>query len=177
MLGGALGCGVFGQAVAAKSVNTQVIDPQAVGQLAPWPAGKAAPGLKVLALDGKTRALGDYAGSPLILNFWASHCAPCQLEMPQFNQLLKRFLPQGLRVLAVNHGEMPGRVLQFLQSMPFEGDVLLDRSQTQLPNWGGIALPTSFVMDAKGHVRLWHMGEIDWLAPCTLSQLQAIFET
>lgn len=176
MLGGALGCAVFGQAVAARNSSTQAIDPQAVGQLAPWPAGKPAPGLKVLALDGQTRKLGDYAGSPLILNFWASYCAPCRLEMPQFNQLLHRFRPQGLRVLAVNHGEMPARVLQFLQSMPFEGDVLLDRSQTQLPAWGGIALPTSFVMDAKGQVRLWHMGEIDWLAPSTMSQLQAIFK-
>ena len=120
------------------------------------------------------RSLADYAGAPLILNFWASYCAPCRLEMAQFNRLLEQYRPQSLRVLAVNHGEMPARVLQFLQTVPFHGEALLDRSQTQLPAWGGIALPTSFVLDAQGQVRLWHVGEIDWLGPRAQAQLAAV---
>ncbi len=59
----------------------QDLDPRALGQLAPWPPGKAQPELKALALDGQLRSLVDYAGAPLILNFWASYCAPCRLEM------------------------------------------------------------------------------------------------
>lgn len=154
----------------------QDLDPRAVGQLAPWPPGKARPELKALALDGQLRSLASYAGAPLILNFWASYCAPCRLEMAQFNRLLEQYRPQGLRVLAVNHGEMPARVLQFLQTVPFHGEVLLDRSQTQLPAWGGIALPTSFVLDAQGQVRLWHVGEIDWLGTRAQAQLAAVLQ-
>ncbi len=149
----------------------------AVGQLAPWPQGKAVPAFTALALDGTTRTLADYAGKPLILNFWATYCAPCRLEIPQFNQLLAQHRAQGLRVLAVNHGEMPARVLQFLQTVPFDGDVLLDRSQRQLPAWGGMALPTSFVIDAQGRVRFWHMGEIDWLSAGVQATLAPVFKS
>ena len=44
----------------------------------------------------------------------------------------------------------------------FAGNVLLDRSQSQLPQWGGISLPSSFVLDAQGRIHWWHIGEIDW---------------
>lgn len=174
LLGGALG-GVFGGSnYANASPNAPALDAQAVGQLVAWPAHKATPALKALALNGQTRSLQDFAGAPLILNFWATYCAPCRLEMPQFNQLLAQYRAQGLRVLAINHGEMPARVLQFLQTVPFHGDVLLDRSQTQLPAWGGMALPTSVVIDAQGRVRFWHMGEIDWLSADVQAKLQTV---
>ena len=71
---------------------------------------------------------------------------------------------------------MPARVLQFLQTVPFHGDVLLDRSQTQLPAWGGMALPTSFVIDAQGRARFWHMGEIDWLGADVQAALQTVLQ-
>ena len=145
---------------------------QGMGQLAAWPAGQATPALQAQTLAGAPRSLNDYAGQPLIVNFWATYCAPCRLEMPQFNTLLERFRLQGLQVLAVNHGEMPARVEKFLHTLPFAGDVLLDRSQTQLKAWGGFALPSSFVVDGQGRVRWWHMGEIDWLHPDQQAKLR-----
>lgn len=174
LLAGAFG-GVWGGHALAREAAASP-HAQAVGRLAAWPARKATPALKALALDGKSRSLPDFAGAPLILNFWATYCAPCRLEIPQFNQLLLRHQAQGLRVLAVNHGEMPARVLQFLQTVTFHGDVLLDRSQTQLPAWGGMALPTSFVIDAQGRVRFWHMGEIDWLGADAQAALQTVLQ-
>ena len=157
LLGSAAAMGLQGMVAASE------LDAQAIGQLAPWPAQQATPALQVQSLQGTARSLADYRGQPLIVNFWATYCAPCLLEIPQFNTLLQRYRPQGLRVLGVNHGEMPARIAKFLQVVPFEGDVLLDRSQTQLPAWGGVALPTSFVLDAQGRIHWWHMGEIDWL--------------
>ena len=174
LLAGALGGTWGGHALAREAAASPPA--QVVGRLAPWPARQATPALKALALDGHSRSLPDFAGAPLILNFWATYCAPCRLEMPQFNQLLVRHQAQGLRVLAVNHGEMPARVLQFLQTVPFHGDVLLDRSQTQLPAWGGMALPTSFVIDAQGRVRFWHVGEIDWLGADVQAALQTVLQ-
>lgn len=166
--------GAAAWATRRDAASAPFIEPQAVGQLAAWPQGKVTPNLHALAMNGQTRSLTSYAGAPLILNFWASYCAPCRLEMPQFNQLLSQYQPQGLRVAAVNHGEMPARVLQFLQTVPFNGDVLLDRSQTQLPTWGGVALPTSFVIDSQGRVRFWHVGEIDWLSASVQAKLQTV---
>lgn len=92
--------------------------------------------------------------------------------MPQFNALLRQFQPQGLRILAVNHGEMPARVDQFLQMVPFDGQVLLDRSQTLLPAWGQMALPSSFLLDRRGRIQAFHVGELDWLRPDILADLQ-----
>lgn len=167
-LGHAAALGVGGMAHAAP-----LFDAQAVGQLAPWPAAQPTPSLHGQDLAGSARSLRDYLGQPLIVNFWATYCAPCRLEMPLFNALLQQYRAQGLRVLGVNHGEMPARVAQFLHSVPFAGDVLLDRSQTQLPQWGGIALPSSFVLDAQGRIHWWHVGEIDW----TSAQVQAALRT
>ncbi len=147
---------------------------QTAGQLLAWPATQPTPSLKALALNGQTRSLSDFTGAPMILNFWASYCAPCLLEIPQFNQLLQLHRAAGLRIAAVNHGEMPARVLQFLQTTPFQGDVLLDRSQTQLSAWGGIALPTSIVIDAQSRAHWWHMGEIDWLSADTQAKLATV---
>ena len=167
LLGGSAWCAASLPSFAADT------SAQAVGQLAPW-GKKPTPALKAQTLDGRAVTLADFAGQPLIVNFWASYCAPCRLEMPAFNQLLEQYGTQGLRVVAVNHGEMPARAAQFLRAVPFNGDVLLDRSLTQLPAWSGQALPSSFIIDAKGRVHWWHMGEIDWLATDVQTRLQAV---
>ena len=153
-----------------------VFDSQAVGQLAPWPEHQPTPALQVQDLAGHTRTLQDYVGQPLIVNFWATYCAPCRLEMPMFNTLLQQYRAQGLRVLGVNHGEMPARVAKFLHAVPFAGDVVLDRSQRQLAQWGGIALPSSFVFDQQGRIHWWHVGEIDWASTEVQRKLRAAWQ-
>ncbi|QNP47376.1 TlpA family protein disulfide reductase [Diaphorobacter aerolatus] len=145
------------------------------GKLRPWKKG-ATPALLATSMEGSKRTLQDYLGKPLILNFWASYCGPCRLEMPAFNMLMDLYSDKGLRVLAVNHGEMPARILQFLKAVPFNGEVLLDRSQTQMKAWSAYALPTSFVIDAKGQVRFWHVGEIDWSERDAQAKIQQVIE-
>ena len=145
------------------------------GKLQPWKKG-ATPALLAQTMNGQKVTLKEFVGKPLILNFWASYCGPCRLEMPQFNMLMDLYSDKGLRVLAVNHGEMPARIQQFLQAVPFHGDMLLDRSQTQMKAWSAYALPTSFVLDAKGQVHWWHVGEIDWTERDAQSKLQAVVD-
>ncbi|QIL82742.1 TlpA family protein disulfide reductase [Diaphorobacter sp. HDW4A] len=161
--------------MAAGGVRAAGNDEPSQGKLMPWTRG-AAPALSALTMEGRKVTLQDYVGAPLILNFWASYCGPCRLEMPTFSMLLDLYSDKKLRVLAVNHGEMPARIAQFLQAVPFTGDVLLDRSQKQLAAWGGRALPTSFIIDAKGRVRFWHIGELDWTAWDAQSKLQQVIE-
>ncbi|MEO6910107.1 MAG: redoxin domain-containing protein, partial [Edaphobacter sp.] len=57
--------------------------------------GKAAPGFTLTSLDGKRVSLADYKGRPVLLNFWATWCAPCKLEMPWFEDLRKQYGAQG----------------------------------------------------------------------------------
>lgn len=143
--------------------------------LQPWrPARPPALNATDLA-TGQRRTLADFAGRPLLVNVWATWCGPCRVEMPSLNALAARLAPQGLRFVALNHGEMPERVRQFLAEVPVHGTVLLDRSQALLKAWGAQALPATFVLDATGRPRLWAQGERDWERPELAAQiLQAL---
>ncbi len=142
--------------------------------LQPWQP-KARPSLQATELASDApRTLADFAGHALVINFWATWCAPCRLELPSLNATVERFEKRGLRLLAVNHGEMPERVKRFLDEVPIRGTVLLDRSQGQLRAWGARGLPASFVIDAKGKPRLSAIGELDWRAPQVVDALEKV---
>ena len=95
--------------------------------------------------------------------------------MPSLNALATRLgASHGLKVIAVNHGEMPGRVGRFLAEVPIDGTVLLDRSQRVFKAWGGRGLPATFVFDATGRPRAWAEGERDWSAPALAAALQGV---
>lgn len=141
--------------------------------LHPWrPAPR--PQMQVQTLDGQSRTLADFTGRPLLVNLWASWCAPCRVEMPSLNALMQQLAPQGWAFIALNHGEMPERARRFLQEVPITGTVLLDRSQATLSAWGAQALPATFVFDAQGRPQLWAQGERDWAAPEVLAALRAL---
>ena len=74
-------------------------------ELVPWPARKAIPALSVADLDGKVWRLADLRGKAVLINFWASWCAPCQTEMPSLQTLAELYGPDKLVVLAVNFKE------------------------------------------------------------------------
>ncbi len=140
------------------------------GPLHPW-GDRPTPALAATDLDGRPRTLADFAGRVVLLNFWATYCAPCLAEMPALGRLATRLGPRGFVLVGVNHGEMPARVRRFLQQVPFGGATLLDRSMTQLARWGADALPTSVVLDRDGHARWLHVGELDWDAPGADAQI------
>lgn len=141
--------------------------------LRPWRPAQP-PKLQAQTLDGQPRTLADFTGRPLLVNLWASWCAPCRVEMPSLNALAQQLAPQGWAFIALNHGEMPERTRRFLQEVPITGTVLLDRSQVTLPAWGGQALPATFVFDAQGRPRAWAQGERDWAAPDVVAALRAL---
>ncbi|RYF24524.1 MAG: TlpA family protein disulfide reductase [Comamonadaceae bacterium] len=142
--------------------------------LQPWRPVRAPTLTAVDLATGQRRTLAEFAGRPLLVNFWATWCGPCRVEMPSLNTLAERLAPDGLQFVAINHGEMPERVQRFLAEVPLHGTVLLDRSQTLLPAWGGGALPATFVFDAKGQPRLWAQGERDWSHADITLAVQAI---
>jgi peroxiredoxin len=67
--------------------------------------GKAAPSFTLVDLDGKKVSLADYKGHPVVLNFWATYCGPCKLEMPWFQDLQNKYKDKGLVVLGLDQDD------------------------------------------------------------------------
>jgi len=68
--------------------------------------GKAAPAFTLVDLNGKKVSLADFKGRPVLVNFWATWCGPCQLEMPWFEEFAGKYKPQGLVVLGVDQDDL-----------------------------------------------------------------------
>lgn len=113
-------------------------------------------------LSGQQHALADYRGSVVLVNFWASWCAPCVYEMPGLVSLKQRHAGRPFEILAVNVGENKFRVHKFVSLIDFTLPVLLDTSKEVFHAWGLEILPTSFLVDPDGRVRYRVLGSPDW---------------
>ncbi|MFZ2489355.1 MAG: TlpA disulfide reductase family protein [Anaerolineae bacterium] len=127
--------------------------------LPPAPAiGHPAPGFALPTLAGDDLALDALRGQPVVLNFWASWCAPCRSEMPELQRLHERLAGAGVRVVGVNQGEQPAQAAAFMQTLGLTFPVALDQrtgvSQQYLVN----SLPTTFFIDREGVVRSMFIG-------------------
>jgi len=71
--------------------------------------GKAAPSFTLVDLTGKKVSLADYKGKPVVIDFWATYCAPCKLEMPWFEEFTEKYKGQGLVVLGVDQDDSVGK--------------------------------------------------------------------
>jgi thiol-disulfide isomerase/thioredoxin len=118
--------------------------------------------LRALDLQGKVWDLAQLRGRVVVLNFWATWCPPCRAEMPSLQQLAEIYGPEQLLVLAVNVGEGPRRISQYLQSSGLNLTVLLDPKTEIARYWGASALPTTYVLDTEGRPRYRVRGEMDW---------------
>ncbi len=115
--------------------------------------GVAAPDFALQSLDGKTVHLSDFRGKAVLLNFWATWCEPCKLEMPWFVELQKQYGPQGLEVVGVAMDDSgPDKIAKFAHDMGVNYPVLLGKESVG-DEYGGLEyLPTSFYIDRDGKV-------------------------
>jgi peroxiredoxin len=115
--------------------------------------GKEAPDFSLASLDGKTLRLSDYRGKAVLLNFWATWCEPCKIEMPWFVQLQKQYGPQGLQVLGVAMDDTdPQDITEFAQKMGVNYPILVGKEAVG-DQYGGIPyLPSTFYIDRDGKV-------------------------
>jgi thiol-disulfide isomerase/thioredoxin len=135
--------------------------PAQAQQFRPWTEG-ATPPLALQDLDGRSHRLDDYRGKVVLVNFWATWCEPCREEMPSINRLRASLAGQPFAVLAVNLAESEARIRRFMEQVPLEFTVLLDRDSGAARAWRARVLPVSFVVGPDGRIRYWALGEIDW---------------
>ena len=146
--------------IAAAALLAAAVPAAAAEALLPWKGG-ATPALVLRSPAGEAVDLALLRGKVVLVNFWATWCAPCVEEMPALARLRARLAPRGFEVLAVNQGEMPARVTAFAERTGLDLPLLLDREKAVAKAWKVRALPTTFVVDGKGRIRLYAEGELD----------------
>ena len=115
--------------------------------------GKPAPAFTLVNLEGKKVSLADYKGRPVIVNFWATWCAPCKLEMPWFQEFRTKYSGQGFEILGIAEDEAPkDEIEKTAKKINVSYPILLTDGKVA-PAYGGVdQLPMSFYIDRKGVV-------------------------
>lgn len=119
------------------------------------------PELTLTDLQGVSRSLADYRGQVALVNLWATWCPPCKAEMPTLQAYHDKYASKGFTVIAINDGDPTEDVVQFVRDYQLTFPVWLDPTYIATEQaFKTMNLPSSFVIDRSGTVRLFWVGEI-----------------
>jgi thiol-disulfide isomerase/thioredoxin len=117
--------------------------------------GKTAPGFTLTDLEGKKVSLAEFKGKPVLVNFWATWCGPCQLEMPWFQEFAAKYKDQGLVVLGVDQDDedMPkDKIAAAVKRIGVSYPILLPSKTITKDYELGDYLPETFILNREGVV-------------------------
>ena len=124
------------------------------------PEPVAAPDFTVQDWDGNEVKLSDYLGKPIVLNFWAHWCGPCQMEMPEFNTVYEE-LGGEVTFLMVHEGAAVEDGKEKVTEGGYTFPVVFDADSSAGNLYGITAFPTTFFIDAEGNLQAYYMGAMD----------------
>jgi len=113
-------------------------------------------------LEGNQVTLRDFRGKVVFLNFWATWCPPCRLEMPTMEELHQEFGNQGLAILAVNYREGPEEIKAFFKEHRLTFTALLDPEGKIFDLYRAWSLPTTLFINKNGEIVGRVVGYRDW---------------
>ena len=125
--------------------------------------GKMAPGFTLQDLKGNKVSLSSYKGRPLVVDFWATWCGPCKVEIPWFEKLHDQYASQGLEIIGVSADDLdkddPAKlftekrdIADFAAKMHVNYPILIDAASIENAYGGLDALPTTFFIDKNGKI-------------------------
>ena len=138
-----------------------------IGASARLPGGSASPGIEapqhgflapdfeLQTLNGETVRLSDLRGQAVMLNFWATWCAPCRAEMPAMQRIYEEYEAQGFVVLAVNttYNDSMAKAAEFAREYGLSFPILLDTDSKVSQLYYLQATPTTFFIDPEGVIQ------------------------
>ena len=120
----------------------------------------AAPELTLEDLSGKSVSLKDHLGSVVLVNLWATWCPPCREEMPTLQSFYEKYKANGFVLIAINQEETAEVVVPFVKEFGLTFPVWLDIDYLAQRKFNTMNLPSSYVIDRNGRVRLMWIGGI-----------------
>lgn len=143
---------------------TQVLDPFEKAGVVELKEGQPAPGFTLLTLDGGRASLTDHRDKLVVLNFWATWCQPCTVEMPSLEALWRRYRDRGLIVVGVcvDRGAPKALLEPYVRNLKLTFPILLDPDSKTSDRWRVTALPATFLVRPGGEVAGMAMGAREW---------------
>ena len=137
------------------------VQPQTDLSTVPVKVSFPAPELTLTDTQGISRSLVDYRGQVVLVNLWATWCPPCKEEMPALQSFYNKYRHQGFVVIAINDGDPTNDVLQFVKDYQLTFPVWLDPTYLATEQaFKTLSLPSSFVIDRDGTIRLQWVGGV-----------------
>jgi len=133
-------------------IATFALDARALGP------GSKAPPISLKDLSGKAFAWSALSGKVVLVDFWASWCAPCKQELPVLEGLYKKYRARGFEIVAVNQDEERTNAEKFLRRAPLSFPVLHDADRSVAASYAPQKMPSSYLIDKHGLVRHVHAG-------------------
>jgi thiol-disulfide isomerase/thioredoxin len=138
--------------------------------MVPWTGGPP-PALKLKTIAGQEVTLASYRGRTVIVNFWATWCAPCVSEMPSLQRMRDKLAAHGVEVIAVNLQENAARIAPFVERLGITFPVVRDHDGAARAAWNVTVFPSTFVVGPDQRIAWVAQGEIDWDDPQVQSRI------
>lgn len=120
-----------------------------------------APDFSLVTIDGQNLNLTGYRGKVVLLNFWATWCAPCREEIPRFVQLQDKYRKDGLQIIGISMDDGPGPVRQFYDDFHMNYPVALGGAKMGELYGGVFGLPIAFLIGRDGRIYARYFGVTD----------------
>ena len=115
-----------------------------------------APDFTLKSIKDSVYVLSELNGSVILINFWATWCGPCRMEIPEFNELQKEYGDKGFKILGISVSDNKKQLQNFVKSVPVEYDLLYGSTKEMnkiMKDYGGVySVPSSFLVDRKGEI-------------------------
>ncbi len=138
--------------------------------------GHLAPDFTLKTLEGHTVRLSELRGKKVVLiNFWATWCPPCRLEMPTMQHIYSEYKERGFEILAVNiEPDAQQEIRDFVKELRLTFPILLDPDMKVSRKYHLIGLPVSILIDRQGIVRAKDVGYHDWTSKASRMRIESL---
>ncbi|HSC57578.1 MAG TPA: TlpA disulfide reductase family protein [Nitrospira sp.] len=165
-------------AVALMPVFTSTVAPLLAAQRGVVKPGEPAPNFQLRDMNGQTVSLSDLRGKIVLVNFWATWCGPCRIEMPAMERLYRTYDRKDFEILAVSTDAQGVAVTRpFQQENQLTFPILHDADFRVGLSYGARTLPMTFMVDRQGIVRQQIFGARDWEAPEAHQLIQMLMKS